>query len=188
MVLTKHLFWRLIVEVVIWIESNLVHLFSYPIPGLFFKNFVLSKVKDFLKANRICLAMMPASMAYKFQMIDVVVGKLFKDHVCDNWAKWMLNESEKLGMTPAGNYKHTTQILERSRYFRGGEEGKRTWNGIRTWAGNRRFRGRRLSRRTAQWQWSWSSRSGIREGYQRWRLNLYCKDWHLTRPTKQVFC
>ena len=28
-------------EVVIWIESKLVYLFSHPIPGLFFTNFVL---------------------------------------------------------------------------------------------------------------------------------------------------
>ena len=66
------------------------------------------KVKEFLKANRICLAMMPASTTYKFQMIDVVVGKLFKDGICDEWATWMLNECEKMGTTAAGNYKHPT--------------------------------------------------------------------------------
>ena len=66
------------------------------------------KVKEFLKANRICLAMMPASTTYKFQMIDVVVGKLFKDGICDEWVTWMLNECEKMGTTAAGNYKHPT--------------------------------------------------------------------------------
>ena len=35
--------------------------------------------KEFLKENRIALAMMPASTTYKFQIIDVVVGKAFKD-------------------------------------------------------------------------------------------------------------
>ena len=37
-----------------------------------------------------------------------VVGKLFKDGMCDAWADWMLNESQKFGTTPAGNYKHPT--------------------------------------------------------------------------------
>ena len=66
------------------------------------------KVKAFLKANRICLAMMPASTTYKFQMIDVVVGKVFKDHMCDAWANWMFEECKKVGTTAAGNYKHPT--------------------------------------------------------------------------------
>ena len=64
------------------------------------------KVKAFLKANRICLAMMPASTTYKFQMIDVVAGKVFKDLMCDAWANWMLEECKKQGTTAAGNYKH----------------------------------------------------------------------------------
>ncbi len=64
------------------------------------------EVKAFLKTNRICLAMMPASTTYKFQMIDVVVGKVFKDNMCDAWANWMLEERQKLGTTDAGNYKH----------------------------------------------------------------------------------
>ena len=41
-------------------------------------------------------------------MIDVVVGKLFKDKMCDQWATWMLQESAKLGTTSAGNFKHPT--------------------------------------------------------------------------------
>ena len=55
--------------------------------------------------------MMPASTTYRFQMIDVVVGKHFKDVMCDLWANWMLNESETKGMTEPGNiyYKHSTQ-------------------------------------------------------------------------------
>ena len=68
------------------------------------------EVKAFLKANRIALAMMPASTTYRFQMIDVVVGKLFKDKMCDQWATWMLEESQKLGTTAAGNYKHPSYV------------------------------------------------------------------------------
>ena len=52
--------------------------------------------------------MMPASTTYKFQMIDVVFGKSFKDGMCNKWASWMLEECEKLGLTSAGNYKHPT--------------------------------------------------------------------------------
>lgn len=54
--------------------------------------------------------MMPASTTYKFQMIDIVVGKLFKDHMCDEWADWMLNECQKSGTTVAGNYKHPLYV------------------------------------------------------------------------------
>ena len=52
--------------------------------------------------------MVPASTTYKFQMIDVVVGNIFKDGICNEWATWMLNECEKMGTTSAGNYKHPT--------------------------------------------------------------------------------
>ena len=43
-------------------------------------------------------------------MINVVVGKVFKDKMCDQWATWMLEESQKLGTTPAGNYKHPSYV------------------------------------------------------------------------------
>ena len=52
--------------------------------------------------------MMPVSTTYRFQMIDVVVGKVFKDGMCDQWATCMLEESKKLGTTDAGNFKHPT--------------------------------------------------------------------------------
>ena len=63
-------------------------------------------VLELLKENRIAVAMMPSSTTYRFQMIDVVVGKPFKDIVCDQWAKWMLEECESRGVTPAGNFRH----------------------------------------------------------------------------------
>ena len=43
-------------------------------------------------------------------MIDVVIGKVFKDKMCDQWATWTLEESQKLGTTPAGNYKHPSYV------------------------------------------------------------------------------
>ena len=46
----------------------------------------------------------------RFQMIDVVVGKVFKDKMCDQWATWTLEESQILGTTPAGNYKHPSYV------------------------------------------------------------------------------
>ena len=30
--------------------------------------------------------------------------------MCDQWAIWMLEESQKLGTTPAGNYKHPSYV------------------------------------------------------------------------------
>ena len=54
--------------------------------------------------------MMPALTAYKFQMIDVVVGKPFKDGMCSEWADWMLKGCATRGTTPAGNYKHPTPL------------------------------------------------------------------------------
>ena len=66
------------------------------------------EVKAFLKENKIRLAMMPASTTYKFQMIDVVVGKPFKDAMCDKWASWMLENQNEV--TAAGNYKHPERI------------------------------------------------------------------------------
>ena len=57
-------------------------------------------VKVFCKANRIQSAMMPASTTYLFQMIDVVVGKKFKDEMCEQWATWMMTNNFT---TPSGN-------------------------------------------------------------------------------------
>ena len=66
-------------------------------------------VKEVLKQHRIAVAMMPASTTHKFQMIDVVIGKPFKDALCDIWADWMLEQCERRGVTPAGNYKSPTR-------------------------------------------------------------------------------
>ena len=46
----------------------------------------------------------------RFQMIDVVVGKVFKDKMCDQWTTWTLEESKKLGTTPAKKYKHPSYV------------------------------------------------------------------------------
>ena len=59
---------------------------------------------DLLKELRIAVAMMPSSTTWKFQMIDVVVGKPFKDALCDKWADWMLEGCEARGTTPASNF------------------------------------------------------------------------------------
>ena len=67
-----------------------------------------TRVKKFLKKNKIMIAMMPASTTYKFQMIDVVVGKPFKDAMCDKWATWVLKNQNEA--TAAGNYKHPQRI------------------------------------------------------------------------------
>ena len=64
--------------------------------------------KELLKENRIALAMMPASTTYRFQMIDVVVGKPFKDYMSEEWAKWMINVCESRGITEAGNFRAPT--------------------------------------------------------------------------------
>ena len=47
--------------------------------------------------------MMPASTTYLYQMIDVVIGKPFKDAMCDLWGEWMVNSG--MQTTPDGNYK-----------------------------------------------------------------------------------
>lgn len=67
------------------------------------------EIKKLLRENHVWVAMMPASTTYKFQMIDVVVGKPFKDGMCDKWAAWMLENSTN-GVTAAGNYKHPERI------------------------------------------------------------------------------
>ena len=54
--------------------------------------------------------MIPASTTYLYQMINVVIGKPFKDAMCDLWAEWMLHEKPKLGLTAAGIYKSPTQM------------------------------------------------------------------------------
>jgi hypothetical protein len=60
--------------------------------------------------NRICLIMMPASTTYRFQMIDVVIGKVFKDGMCEAWANWMLTECEKRGLSKTANFKAPTRL------------------------------------------------------------------------------
>ena len=67
------------------------------------------QIKKLLRENHICIAMMPASTTYKFQMIDIVIGKPFKDAMCDKWASWMLKAANN-GVTAAGNYKHPERI------------------------------------------------------------------------------
>ena len=70
---------------------------------------ITEAVRDHLKANRIDIAIMPASTTWKFQLIDVAIGKPFKDGIYEQWATWMLNENDNLGLTPAGNRKHPTR-------------------------------------------------------------------------------
>ena len=65
-------------------------------------------VKAHLRENRIDIAVMPASTTYKYQIIDVVLGKPFKDGIYE-WASWMLNSNDALGLTAAGNRKHPTR-------------------------------------------------------------------------------
>ena len=52
--------------------------------------------------------MIPASSTYKFQMINVAVREVFKDHMRDALADWMLEECAKSGTTDARNYKLPT--------------------------------------------------------------------------------
>ena len=47
------------------------------------------RIKALLKFHHVRVAMMPASTTYKFQMIDVVVGKPFKDAIF--FEKWKLH-------------------------------------------------------------------------------------------------
>ena len=68
----------------------------------------MEEVLDLLKDLRIAVAMMPASTTWRFQMIDVTVGKPFKDLLCDQWATWMLENCERRGVTAAGNFRHPT--------------------------------------------------------------------------------
>ena len=64
-------------------------------------------VKKFCKENRIQIAMMPASTTYLFQMMDVVVGKPFKDAMCEQWATWMMKNNL---VTPTGNWKKPSRM------------------------------------------------------------------------------
>ena len=72
------------------------------------QNYVFEQVKKFCSKNRIQIVMMPASTTYLYQMIDVVIGKPFKDAMCDLWGDWMVNSGMKT--TKAGNYKSPTQM------------------------------------------------------------------------------
>ena len=55
------------------------------------------------------LAIMPASTTWKYQMVDVVVNKPFKDGIYEEWANWMLNKNDELGLTKAKNRRHPTR-------------------------------------------------------------------------------
>ena len=52
---------------------------------------------------------MPASTTYRFQIIDVAVGKPLKDELYEQWATWMLEENNRLGLTSAGNRRHPSR-------------------------------------------------------------------------------
>ena len=62
-----------------------------------------------LRQNRIDVAIMPASTTHLFQLVDVCIGKSFKDAIYEQWAQWMLNCNDDLGFTAAGNRKHPTR-------------------------------------------------------------------------------
>ena len=68
----------------------------------------VEEVLELLLELRVAVAMMPASTTWKFQMIDVAVGKPFKDAMCDQWANWMMETCEVLRLTPASNFRHPT--------------------------------------------------------------------------------
>ena len=57
------------------------------------------KVKAFFRANRICLAMMPASTTYKFQLIDVGIS-VFKGGLWGNFFRFTLKAFISIRMTP----------------------------------------------------------------------------------------
>ena len=52
---------------------------------------------------------MHAFTTYRFQLIDVAVGKPFKDELYEQWATWMLEENNRLGLTPAANLRHPSR-------------------------------------------------------------------------------
>ena len=66
-----------------------------------------ARSEKFCKDNFIQIAMMPASTTYLYQMIDVVVGKPFKDAMCEEWAAWMMKNNL---LTPAGNWKKPSRM------------------------------------------------------------------------------
>ena len=49
------------------------------------------------------------STTYRFQLIDVAVGKPFKDELYERWATWMLEENNRLGLTSAENRRHPSR-------------------------------------------------------------------------------
>ena len=74
------------------------------------KSHLTAAVRETFKELRIDLAVMPASTTYKFQLIDVAIGKVFKDGMYEGWTKWMLEENDSLGLTRAGNRKHPSLV------------------------------------------------------------------------------
>ena len=72
------------------------------------KSHMTQAVKEHLRANRIDIAIIPASQTYRFQLVDVSIGKPLKDGIYEEWCTWMLNENDDLGLTAAGNRKHPT--------------------------------------------------------------------------------
>ena len=66
-------------------------------------------VRSRLKEIKVDIAVMPASTTYKFQLIDVAIGKPLKDGIYEEWARWMLEENDALGYTAANNRKHPTR-------------------------------------------------------------------------------
>ena len=74
------------------------------------RSHLAESVRKLLRENRIDIAIIPASTTHIFQLIDVCVGKSFKDKVYEMWAEWMLNENDALGYTAAGNRKHPSLV------------------------------------------------------------------------------
>ena len=74
------------------------------------KPHLTSEVREKLKENNVDVAVMPASTTHKYQMIDVVVAKPFKNSLYNSWAKWMVEVCSELDpATSANNFRHPTR-------------------------------------------------------------------------------
>ena len=65
------------------------------------------QVRAALKVLRIHVVMIPASLTYKYQLVDVFIAAIFKRYIANEWTEWMVKKLERA-------YEHQEGYMEKS--------------------------------------------------------------------------
>ena len=65
------------------------------------------RVRAALKVLRIHVVLIPASLTWKYQLVDVFIAAIFKRYISDEWTQWMVKKLER-------SYEHQEGFMKKS--------------------------------------------------------------------------